>query len=162
MLPINAQQYLPRAVQRSTTMFPWKTKEADGSATAAARPERAASSGPPPPSPATPVGDQAPAPPKDDDWASPGCEPVAPSANLQQGRGSAEPPPSAGSLTPTGVGILPGLAFTLTEFPAPPGLPVQLKLADALPEANYLPIPRALGVELSFDEFEDAFDGLSA
>ena len=110
--------------------------------------------------------------PKDDDWASPGCEPVAPSANLQQGRGSAEPPPSAGSLTPTGVGILPGLALTeiptppasstLTEFPAPPGLPVQLKLADALPEANYLPIPRALGVELSFDEFEDAFDGLSA
>ena len=170
LLPINAQQYLPRAVQGSTTMLPWKTKEADGSATAAARPERAASSGPPPPSPATPVGDQASAPvtPKDDDWASQGCEPVEVfSADLRQERNSALP--NTGSLTP---GIPPGLALTAiptppassmdpTEFPSPLGFPVQLQLADAIPESNFFP---SGGWEFSFDAFEsyafsfDAFE----
>ena len=179
LLPINCQQYLPSIiVQGSTTGLPWKTKEADGSATAEAIPERAASSGPPPPSPATPVGDQAPAPvtPKDDDWAAPSCEPVEVfSADLRQERKSALP--STGSLTPTEVGIPPGLALTAipmhtppassmdpTEFPSPLGFPVQLQLADAIPEPIFFPS----GWEFSFDTFEsyafsfDAFESSNA
>ena len=52
-----------------------------------------------------------------------------------------------------------------TEFPSPLGFPVQLQLADAIPESNFFPPG---GWEFSFDTFEsyafsfDAFESSNA